>query len=52
MPSNYQLIKEENIRKRGEDNDDLLSLVSTLLYPDKTHFIYELIQNVEDVTFD
>ncbi len=46
MPSNYQKIREENIRGYGEWTDHLELLGQ--LYTDRTHFIFELLQNAED----
>lgn len=46
MPSNYELIRNDDRRK-----DDLLDRALTLLgkmYSDRTHFIFELLQNAED----
>lgn len=48
MPSNYEKIREDNIRRRGEEFDDIGRFISEMLYSDKTHFVYELLQNVED----
>ena len=48
MPSNYQLITQENIRKRGTDFDDIGRFLAEQLYSDRTHFVYELLQNAED----
>jgi len=48
MPSNYDEIRQENIRRPGEEFDAIGRLISEMLYSDKSHFIYELIQNVED----
>src|SRR5690554_3995007 len=48
MPSDYQAITAENIRRRGEAFDDIGQLISEQFYSDQTHFIYELIQNAED----
>ena len=48
MPSNYQEIRQANIRRRGEDFDDIGRLIAEYLYPDRSHFIYELLQNAED----
>jgi len=47
MTTDYEQIKKDNIRRYGEDPwyQDLLSN----MYSDKTHFIFELIQNAEDV---
>ena len=46
MVSNYAEIRQENIRKYGEETSHL-SLLGQL-YSDRTHFIYELLQNAED----
>jgi hypothetical protein len=48
MVSNYEQITRENIRRRGEDFDDIGKFVAEQLYSDRTHFIYELLQNTED----
>ncbi len=48
MTSNYQEITQENIRRRGEEFDDIGKLIAEQLYSDRTHFIYELLQNAED----
>ncbi|MBW4604253.1 MAG: hypothetical protein KME29_32980 [Calothrix sp. FI2-JRJ7] len=48
MNSNYLEITSDNIRRRGEDFDDIGSFVAEQLYSDRTHFIYELLQNAED----
>lgn len=48
MPSNYQKIREDNIRRRGEEFDDIGRLISEQLYADRSHFVYELLQNAED----
>jgi hypothetical protein len=46
MPSNYDQIRADNIRGYGENTHHLEILSS--LYSDRTHFIYELLQNAED----
>ena len=46
MASNYELIRKENIRKYGEATHHLAFLGR--LYSDRTHFVYELLQNAED----
>lgn len=46
MPSNYDKIRAENIREYGEGTRHLSFLGS--LYTDRTHFIFELLQNAED----
>ncbi|MCY3682401.1 MAG: hypothetical protein OXH16_13450 [Gemmatimonadetes bacterium] len=48
MPSDYKKIREDNIRRRGEEFDDIGQLISEQLYSDRSHFIYELLQNAED----
>ncbi|MCY4313305.1 MAG: ATP-binding protein, partial [Gammaproteobacteria bacterium] len=45
MASNYYAICQENIRKYGEE--PYVEILSQL-YSDRTHFIYELLQNAED----
>ncbi|HEX4063389.1 MAG TPA: hypothetical protein VHY58_20440 [Streptosporangiaceae bacterium] len=46
MPADYQMIREENIQRYGWDTA-VLDLLGQL-YSDRTHFIFELIQNAED----
>ena len=48
MRSNYEQICQDNIRRRGEEFDDIGRLIAERLYPDRSHFIYELLQNAED----
>ncbi|OGX36312.1 MAG: hypothetical protein A3D87_07185 [Omnitrophica WOR_2 bacterium RIFCSPHIGHO2_02_FULL_50_17] len=48
MTSNYDLITKDNIRRRGEEFDDIGHLISEQLYSDRSHFVYELLQNAED----
>jgi hypothetical protein len=48
MSSNYQGITDDNIRRRGEDFDEFGEFVAEQLYSDRTHFIYEILQNAED----
>ena len=48
MPSDYEKICQDNIRRRGEEFDDIGRLISERLYSDKSHFVYELLQNAED----
>ena len=48
MPSDYEKIRRDNIRRRGEEFDDIGRLISEQLYSDRSHFIYELLQNAED----
>lgn len=46
MTSNYDKIREENIKEYGEGTRHLSFLGR--LYTDRTHFIFELLQNAED----
>ena len=46
MPSGYSKIREDNIREYGEGSRHLAFLGR--LYTDRTHFIFELLQNAED----
>ena len=46
MPSNYERIKADNIRDYGEKTHHLAFLGR--LYTDRTHFVFELLQNAED----
>ena len=46
MPSDYSKIREDNIREYGEGTRHLSFLGQ--LYTDRTHFIFELLQNAED----
>jgi hypothetical protein len=46
MPSSYDQIRAENIRGYGEHTHHLSFLGR--LYSDRTHFVYELLQNAED----
>jgi hypothetical protein len=48
MPSNYEKITIDNIRRRGDEFDDIGQFISEQLYSDRSHFIYELLQNAED----
>ena len=46
MPSNYDRIREDNIREYGQGIRHLSFLGR--LYTDRTHFVYEILQNAED----
>lgn len=46
MPSDYDRIRADNIREYGEGTRHLSFLGR--LYTDRTHFIFELLQNAED----
>lgn len=48
MASDYGAIKKDNIRRRGEDFADIGNFLAEKLYGDRSHFIYELLQNAED----
>ena len=48
MPSDYEAITRDNIRRRGEEFDDIVNFLAEKLYGDRAHFIYELLQNAED----
>jgi len=48
MASDYEAITKDNIRRRGEEFDDIGNLLAEKLYGDRSHFIYELLQNAED----
>ena len=44
----YDVIREENIKKYGTDVNRYGRLLLADLYRNRTHFIYELLQNAED----
>ncbi|MCP5414964.1 MAG: hypothetical protein H6961_10195 [Chromatiaceae bacterium] len=46
MKSDYEVIRADNIREYGEGTRHLEFLGQ--LYSDRTHFVYELLQNAED----
>lgn len=46
MPSDYERIRHENIRQYGESTRHLDFFGR--LYADRTHFVFELLQNAED----
>ena len=49
MPDNiYDIIREENLKKYGTNVGKYGSVLLANLYSDRTHFIYELLQNTED----
>ena len=48
MPCDYRKICQDNIRRRGEEFDDIGQLIAEQLYSDRSHFVYELLQNAED----
>ncbi len=48
MASNYEEISDENKRRYGEDIGRYGPMLLTDRYDDRTHFIFELLQNAED----
>jgi Domain of unknown function (DUF3883) len=48
MPSNYDAIKKENLRRHGTDIGEVGPMLLANRYDDRTHFIFELLQNAED----
>ena len=48
MPSNYEAIREDNRRKYGTDIGRIGPMLLAHRYADRTHFIFELLQNAED----
>jgi hypothetical protein len=48
MSSDYSSITQDNVRDYGEKFDKIGRLISEHLYPDQTHFVYELLQNAHD----
>ena len=46
--TNYQKIAEENIQRYGTAIDEYGPMLLSDRYSDRTHFIYELLQNAED----
>jgi len=48
MAFNYETLKEENIRRYGTDIDRIGRILLAERYADRTHFIFELLQNAED----
>lgn len=48
MASSYDAIREENVKRYGTDVDLYGPVLLEKLYNERTHFIYELLQNAED----
>ena len=48
MPVNYDAIKEENLVKYGTDIKRIGAMLLSDRYADRTHFIFEILQNTED----
>src|SRR5882724_1841214 len=45
---NYNAIRSDNVRRYGTDIGRIGSMLLADRYDDRTHFIYELLQNAED----
>ena len=48
LPSDYDRIREDNRNKYGTDIGRFGELLLANRYGERTHFIYELLQNAED----
>lgn len=48
MPIDYKAIKQENLKKYGTDIGRIGDMLLANRYDDRTHFIYEILQNAED----
>src|SRR5438045_3338074 len=48
MSSDYEAIARENIEKYGTKIENYGPVLLERLYSDRTHFLYELLQNAED----
>ena len=48
MASDYEAIKQNNLTRYGTDVTEVVRLLSEDTYADRTHFIFELLQNAED----
>lgn len=48
MPTNYKRIADENVTRYGTDIDEYGPVLLSNRYSDRTHFVYELLQNAED----
>lgn len=48
LSEKYQSITDANIKRRGEEFDDIGEHLAKEMYSERTHFIYELLQNAED----
>ncbi len=48
MASNYELIQAENQKRYGTDIARIGPMLLADRYDDRTHFIFELLQNAED----
>lgn len=47
MPSDYKQIERDNKKKYGE-GENHIEILSGMLYAERAHFIFELLQNAED----
>ena len=48
MPIDYESIRQENLRKYGTDIGRIGDMLLSNRYDNRTHFIYEILQNAED----
>jgi len=48
MSVDYTKIAEENLRKYGTEIERIGEMLLAHRYSDRTHFVYELLQNAED----
>ena len=48
MATDYKQIANDNIRRYGTDIDEYGPILLSNRYSDRTHFVYELLQNAED----
>lgn len=48
MPCDYKAIRQDNVRRYGTDIGRIGRMLLSDRYDDRTHFIYELLQNAED----
>ena len=48
MPSNYDSIRRDSLRRYGEDINEVGQMLLANRYADRTQFIFELLQNAED----
>ena len=48
MPSDYEAIRKDNERRYGEDIGRIGRMLLADRYADRTHFIFEVLQNAED----
>ena len=48
MPVDYKKIAKENVRRYGTEVDKYGRVLLAERYSDRTHFVYELLQNAED----